>query len=91
MMRIDTNGKNLACRNCIDRKPVQKQEQKAAIGAKVKEEPDLKEYFCKSCKYNFKRAKHLNVTTCPYCGASGSIMAKGSTAKIIADASKMKG
>ena len=92
IMRICPDGKNLMCRNCIERKPVQKTETKVeTFKAPQKEEPSMKEYFCKACKYNFKRTKHLTISTCPYCGASGSIMIKGSTARIIADASRMKG
>ena len=91
MMRVCTDGKNLMCRSCIERKPVQKQEKaKAAESMQKHEEPAMKEYFCKQCKYNFKRAKHLAVKLCPYCG-SKSVIAKGSTARIIADAAKMKG
>jgi DNA-directed RNA polymerase subunit RPC12/RpoP len=92
MMRIGPDGKNLICRNCLERKPIQKQEQTKVESTKIKrqEEPAFKEYFCKECKYNFKRAKHISMSTCPYCGASGKLMIKGSTAKIIADASKMK-
>ena len=95
MMRMDPNGKNLACRNCIERKPVQKQETKLALEEKTRksqkqEEPSFKEYFCRECRYNFKRARHLAIKTCPYCG-SGNIMTKGSTARIMADAFRMKG
>ncbi len=92
MMRMDPNGKNLACRNCLERKPVAKQEiqQQTKTEAKKQEEPAFKEYFCRECKYNFKRAKHIVVSTCPYCG-SENLMIKGSTAKIMADAFKMKG
>ncbi len=90
MMRMHPDGKHLACRSCIDRKPMHKQEAKSSIGPARQEEPATKEYFCKDCRYSFKRAKHLHISTCPYCG-SGSLMQKGSTARIIADASKMKG
>ena len=91
MMRIGSDGKNLMCRNCIERKSVQKTETKVeASKTPQKEEHIMKEYFCKACKYSFKRAKHLAVTTCPYCD-SDSLLIKGSTARIIADASKMKG
>ena len=90
MMRMTPDGKQLMCRNCLERKPVQKQEQKPETKAAKQEEPAMKEYFCKSCKYNFKRAKHLAIKTCPYCG-SGSVISKGSTARIMADAFKMKG
>mgnify|MGYP001578576847 FL=1 len=94
MMRMDPNGKNLACRNCLERKPVHKQEMKKAEDAKIqksqKEESPMKEYFCKECKFNFKRAKHITVSICPYCG-SGNINVKGSTARIMADAFRMKG
>ena len=90
MMRMDSNGKNLICRNCLDRKPVQKQETKAEIKKETKEESPMKEYFCKECKYSFKRAKHLTISTCPYC-SSKSVISKGSAARIIADAAKMKG
>ena len=56
MMRMGADGKNLVCRNCLERKPVQKQEQAKAETAKTqKEEPAAKEYFCRECKYNFKR------------------------------------
>ena len=86
IMRMDPGSKMLACRSCIERKvPSNLKEGPANTG-----EVMMKEYFCKSCKYNFKRAKHLNVKTCPYCGA-GNITGKGSTARIMADAFKMKG
>ena len=54
------------------------------------EESPVKEYFCKECKYNFKRAKHIIISACPYCG-SGNINVKGSTTRIMADAFRMKG
>ena len=97
MMRMDSNLKNLVCRNCLERKPVEKGERakasKIAPETKAGKNQDIptKEYFCKKCKYNFTRAKHLVISTCPYCGASRSLMPKGSTDRIIADASKMKG
>ena len=93
MMRMDSNGKNLVCRNCLERKPMQKTETpKSTLGVKPQkqEESPMKEYFCKACKYNFKRAKHLVINTCPYCG-SGNINVKGSTARIMTDAFRMKG
>ena len=93
MMRIDPNGKNLVCRPCLERKvkpnnPA-KGELKSQKPVKVEESP-TKEYFCKECKYNFKRAKHLAVSTCPYCG-SGNVNVKGSTARIMSEAFRMKG
>lgn len=94
MMRMDPNGKNLVCRNCLERKPMQKKETEIAdtkSQKSTKQEDPMKEYFCKECKYNFKRAKHIVISTCPYCGSSGSIMTKGSTARIMADAFRMKG
>jgi len=95
MMRIDPNGKNLVCRNCLDRKVSSNTKPAEAIKSaqtrpQKQEGPAMKEYFCKGCKYNFKRAKHLAVSTCPYCG-SGNINVKGSTARIMSDAFKMKG
>ena len=89
MMRMESSGKSLICRTCLERRPVQKQETAAPV-AKKQEEPAFKEYFCKECKYNFKRAKHLVVSTCPYCNSS-SVVSKGSTARIMADAFRMKG
>ena len=89
MMRMAPDGKNLMCRNCIERKPVQKQEQ--IVKEKPKnQESSFKEYFCKSCKYSFRRARHLKISSCPYCD-SDSLMVKGSMAKIMADVAKMKG
>ena len=89
MIRIGQDGRNLVCRSCLERKIVQKQG--IASEAKIqKQQEQTKEYFCKECRYSFKRAKHIVVSTCPYCSSSGSLMTKGSTAKIIADASKMK-
>ena len=101
MMRMAPDGKHLMCRSCIERKPVQKQE--AVMKNKQKKQvnvseparsqlaqPEFKEYFCKSCKYSFKRAKHLAISTCPYCD-SNSLMVKGSVARIMADVAKMKG
>ena len=90
MMRIGSDGKNLMCRNCIERKVVQKQDISPEAKIHKEQESPTKEYFCKECRYNFKRAKHITISTCPYCGSSGSLMIKGSTARIIADASKMK-
>ena len=94
MMRMDPNGKSLVCRNCLERKPVQKNEtaikNEQTIKTQKEEESPMKEYFCKACKYNFERARHLRIKTCPYCG-SGNINVKGSTARIMADAFRMKG
>ena len=93
MMRMASDRMNMVCRNCLERKPAnQKREAVQEIKPKmeVKINQETKEYFCKECKYSFSRAKHLVISTCPYCGNSGSLMQKGSTAKIIADASKMK-
>lgn len=92
MMRMDSSGKNLVCRNCLERKPsAQKQEPTKAQPLKhAEEESPMKEYFCKECKYNFKRARHLTIKTCPYCN-SGSVASKGSTARIMSDAFRMKG
>ena len=93
MMRMDTNGKNLACRNCLERKTtakIIKETNTKEIPTQKQEESPMKEYFCKACKYNFKRAKHLVISTCPYCG-SGNVNVKGSTARIMADAFRMKG
>ena len=93
MMRMDPNGKNLVCRGCLDRKvpsnTATEEEAKSQKTAKQEESP-MKEYFCKACKYNFKRAKHLAVSTCPYCG-SGNVNVKGSTARIMSEAFRMKG
>ena len=91
-MRMDSNGKNLVCRNCLERKVVKKEstaEPKTQKSSKQEESP-MKEYFCKDCKYNFKRARHLTINTCPYCG-SGKVITKGSTARIMADSFRMKG
>jgi len=90
MMRMAPDGKNLMCRNCIERKPIQKQEAIAENRQKKEEAPAFKEYFCKSCKYSFKRAKRLAISSCPYCDSS-SLMVKGSVARIMADVAKMKG
>lgn len=92
MMRMAPNGKNLMCRSCLERKPAQKgiSQAKTAEPKHQKVEGLMKEYFCKSCKYSFKRAKHLVISTCPYCD-SGSLMVKGSVARIMADVAKMKG
>ncbi|MEK6828271.1 MAG: hypothetical protein AABX78_02880, partial [Nanoarchaeota archaeon] len=75
---------------CLERKIVQKHDITNSQVKIQKQESPTKEYFCKECRYNFKRAKHITISTCPYCGSSGSLMIKGSTARIIADASKMK-
>lgn len=95
MMRMGSDGKSLVCRSCIERKPAGKIEQKIQQETKMQKpeagsKEETKEYFCKECKYSFSRAKHLAISTCPYCGNSGTLMQKGSTARIIADASKMK-
>ena len=91
MMRMGASGKNLECKNCIERKPAHKQESSRLPESKAaKVETEVKDYFCKECRYSFKRAKHLVISTCPYCGSSGSVVTKGSTARIMADVSKMK-
>ena len=93
MMRMDPNGKNLICRSCLERKPSAQNvsDVENPIGKKSKEtKNEMLEYFCKDCKYNFKRAFHIDVRTCPYCSSKSDVQ-KGSTAKIIADAAKMKG
>lgn len=95
-MRMGPNGKNLTCRNCLERKPMQAHKPDSAVktieGAKTEkpESKDFKEYFCKECRYSFKRAKHIGIASCSYCGSSSSLNVKGSVAKILADVAKMK-
>ncbi len=94
-MRMDSNGKNLVCKNCLDRRPVAHEKKLSAETssqkpAKKAEEPQMKEYFCKDCKYSFKRSQHLVISACPYCDSS-EVITKGSTARIISDAFRMKG
>lgn len=92
---MDPNGKNLACKSCLERRPVQGQSPQAKSifedKAAKPESKEQKEYFCKECRYSFKRAKHLVITSCPYCNSSGGIVTKGSTARILSDVAKMKG
>ena len=91
MMRMDPNSNRFVCRSCLERKPAQKQEQpKNVAEAKTQKNEPYKEYFCKQCKYNFKRASNIEIGACPFCGASNTLMVKGSAARIIADAAKMK-
>ena len=82
---MDPNGKNLACRSCLERKPVQN-----AVSKESQKINPQKEYFCKECRYSFKRAKRLVITSCPYCNSSEGIVTKGSTVRILADVSKIK-
>ena len=90
-MRMDVDGRNLVCRYCLDRRPVPMNEVKILPQRpKPGKEERMIEYFCKDCRYNFKRAEKIVVEKCPYCGHASSIMQKGSTDKIIADAAKMK-
>ena len=94
---MDPNGKNLACKSCLERRPVQNavsmdsQKMSFSGGAAKPESKEQKEYFCKECRYSFKRAKHLVITSCPYCNSSDGIVTKGSTARILSDVAKMKG
>ena len=95
MLRMDPNGKNLICRSCLERNPVANQAAKLKVAewskAAKQEARDLKEYFCNECRYSFKRAKHLVISSCPYCNSSNSIVTKGSAARILSDVAKMKG
>ena len=94
---MDPNGRNLTCKSCLERKPAQNAVSKessqmnASGGAAKPESKEQKEYFCKECRYSFKRAKCLVITSCPYCNSSDGIVTKGSTARILSDVAKMKG
>ena len=72
MMRMDSNGKNLVCRSCLDRKPIAKESVTSIKKEAPKQTEEVKEYFCKECRYNFKRGKKVVVSVCPYCGSSDS-------------------
>ena len=101
MMRMDPTTKvNLVCKSCLDRKPVSHMKDSSAVSSKpaiqkTESKPkaqvqDTIDYFCKECRYSFKRAAHLHVKVCPYCSSSNGVMEKGSTDRIIADAANMK-
>ena len=90
MMRMDSDGKKLICKACLERYPSSPQAASKAL-KKTIDDQEVTHYFCKQCKYSFKRASHLDVKTCPYCNSSNSVVTKGSTARILSDASKMKG
>jgi DNA-directed RNA polymerase subunit RPC12/RpoP len=102
MMRMHSDGKNLVCKSCLDRKPASQMKEPSTLPVsakptmKMESKPkpqvfDSTEYFCKDCRYSFKRASHLVIKVCPYCGSSGGVQEKGSTDRIIADAARMKG
>ena len=68
MMRMDSSGKSLVCRNCLERKPVQKDSKTAETKAQnpsKQEESPMKEYFCKECKYNFQKGEAFNCKHMP--------------------------
>ncbi len=93
-MRMDPNGKNLACKSCLERRPVQGQNSNIKSASEEKslksESKETKEYFCKECRYSFKRARHLVISTCPYCNSGSGLVSKGSAARILSDVSKVK-
>src|SRR3989338_138025 len=76
-MRMDPKSPNLTCRNCLERKtPVKSapmpKDPYAPLDAPSKKSSEKTSYFCKACRYNFTRAAHIPISTCPYCSASGS-------------------
>jgi DNA-directed RNA polymerase subunit RPC12/RpoP len=88
MMRMDPNGKHLACKFCLERRIapksaiVQPSKSSAPKGEKMS-------YFCKACRYSFSRASHIQVNACPYCGVEGSVVSKGSASSLIKEVDDM--
>ena len=103
-MRMDPNGKNLICRNCLERKvPSRGLDDDSLSSRPFKANPqglpkssdakssDKIQYFCKACKYNFTRAAHIPVNSCPYCSNTGGIVKKGSSKSIVREVEDMMG
>ncbi len=94
-MRMDPKSPNLACKNCLERKPMGKQaaapkkDPYAEIDAPGKKSSEKVSYFCKACRYSFTRAAHIPVSSCPYCSAAGSVVSKGSASSMIKEVDDM--
>ncbi len=101
-MRMDTNGKNLVCRNCLERKNPAKQApldeedyitlksgNSRSVSPAAKKQSDKVSYFCKACKYSFSRAAHIEISTCPYCSQSGMLTKKGTAASMVKEIEDM--
>jgi DNA-directed RNA polymerase subunit RPC12/RpoP len=91
-MRYSSDGQNLICISCLERKVTPTQERgrpamhHAAAPAKQpaqQEKPkahgeEYVEYVCDKCKYAFTRKASMPVTRCPYCSHEGTVSAKSS-------------
>ncbi len=98
-MRMGPTGKNLVCKNCLERKspstarpadgsPLKAASQQPSSGKKAS---DKASYFCKACRYSFTRAPHIEVSDCPYCGQSGTITKKSSATSLVHKVEEMAG
>lgn len=73
-MRIHPNGKDFLCKDCAAlQDPKAKNLEKAKLPKRAhfsdeKDEPIVK-YYCRKCKYKFKRKKGITMKACPYCGS----------------------
>ncbi len=99
-MRMDPNGKNLSCRNCLERKAPQKspseigiagQSSQAGSSPSLQKSTEKVQYFCKACKYSFTRAAHIRIDSCPYCSNAGGIVRKGSATSLVKEIEDMEG
>lgn len=93
-MRMDPKSPHLTCKNCLERKiPVKssptKQDPYAHLDAPSKKSSEKISYFCKACRYSFTRAAHIPISSCPYCSAAGSVVAKGSASSMIKEVDDM--
>ena len=91
---MDPKSPNLTCRNCLERKtPVKSapmpKDPYAPLDAPSKKSSEKTSYFCKACRYNFTRAAHIPISTCPYCSASGSVVSKGTASSMIKEVDDM--
>ena len=83
-LRYDKEGKDLICKECFANAKGSSSKQKATLrqipteqleptGPRMRDAPDLMNYYCFVCRYKFSRKADFKFENCPSCGKLGSI------------------
>lgn len=74
-MRYHPNGKDMLCRDCAhfnDPRAKATEKARAPEPRVIQQEsgPEgVQKYYCRKCKYKFKRKEGIPMKACPYCGS----------------------
>lgn len=67
-IKFDSTTNSYICERCYDKNRKSSEQEMSVKKDDMTSKPDLENYLCKNCNYEFSRKKSRTINECPYCG-----------------------